>query len=556
MGKVRNFISSASHSRTLSVLVILILFAAVPLTVLVAQKQQQTQQNAEEPACPPGYQCGNGVQLSPSEVAALNAMAQSQAHGNVITDPKIINTLTTDTKIITALAPGVSIVPTEDGTGVVIVAPPSAGGSTATTTESSPQPTGDTAAQTTGPYDYCTATSTCVYLAVPYPDGRTGYINQFTGTSYTPDQVNKIPGGVPKSTTTFDPTLLNQGPIINNGSNPIYPISGGPANNITIPQDPTTLKNNTLCAHQTAYCSGAEICVDQMVPLPNNPALSSCKTDCVACGNGQSCQATPDGKTSCGQSSLICRAVVNPVPFDKQPVSFTATGGSGNYSWQLPNGNPANTTGIVAATTYAKEGKYTAALTDTLGKSATCDVTVGNGIVINFAIGIDGIGSAGDKISPRVSKFVVPNSTKQRVQATVHVSDNKTDVSGGTISTPLTYNTTSGLYEGQAIIPSSITGAHDIRVEIPAHLIKKFGTTQGLTTGQTLTGNLPSGDINGDKTIDVLDYRILVGCWFPNKSNGQSVCGAYQQESDLNGDGTVDQLDYNLLLREFGQSGD
>ena len=52
MNKVWGFISRASHSRTTAVLVILILFASVPLTVFVAQKQQQTQQRAEIPSKP------------------------------------------------------------------------------------------------------------------------------------------------------------------------------------------------------------------------------------------------------------------------------------------------------------------------------------------------------------------------------------------------------------------------------------------------------------------------------------------------------------------------
>src|SRR3990167_2757059 len=45
--KVWQLVSSSSHSRTFSLLVLLVIMAAVPLTVFVAQKQQETRQRAE-----------------------------------------------------------------------------------------------------------------------------------------------------------------------------------------------------------------------------------------------------------------------------------------------------------------------------------------------------------------------------------------------------------------------------------------------------------------------------------------------------------------------------
>ena len=49
--RFRDFISAPSHTRTISMLVILIIAAAVPLTVLVAQQRQNTQQHAAGPSC-------------------------------------------------------------------------------------------------------------------------------------------------------------------------------------------------------------------------------------------------------------------------------------------------------------------------------------------------------------------------------------------------------------------------------------------------------------------------------------------------------------------------
>lgn len=48
--KAFNLLSSPTHSRTTAILVALILFAAIPLTVIVSQKQQELRQRAAEPA--------------------------------------------------------------------------------------------------------------------------------------------------------------------------------------------------------------------------------------------------------------------------------------------------------------------------------------------------------------------------------------------------------------------------------------------------------------------------------------------------------------------------
>lgn len=47
--KFRDFVSTPTHSRTMGLLVMLVLVAAVSLTVIVAQQQQQIKQRAETP---------------------------------------------------------------------------------------------------------------------------------------------------------------------------------------------------------------------------------------------------------------------------------------------------------------------------------------------------------------------------------------------------------------------------------------------------------------------------------------------------------------------------
>lgn len=69
--KLRDFISTPTHARTLSLLGIVALVAVVSLTVVVAQQQQNLKQKASAvcedtsiPECPPeiatsGYDCSN-----------------------------------------------------------------------------------------------------------------------------------------------------------------------------------------------------------------------------------------------------------------------------------------------------------------------------------------------------------------------------------------------------------------------------------------------------------------------------------------------------------------
>ena len=61
--RFREFISAPSHTRTISALVILIIAAAVPLTVLVAQRQQEIRQHAAGPFCAGSMICTSANDL-------------------------------------------------------------------------------------------------------------------------------------------------------------------------------------------------------------------------------------------------------------------------------------------------------------------------------------------------------------------------------------------------------------------------------------------------------------------------------------------------------------
>jgi hypothetical protein len=51
----------------------------------------------------------------------------------------------------------------------------------------------------------------------------------------------------------------------------------------------------------------------------------------------------------------------------------------------------------------------------------------------------------------------------------------------------------------------------------------------------------PSPDLNGDGTVDLLDFHLL-----------RQAFGSSNPAADLNGDGTVDLLDFYILRQKVG----
>lgn len=184
--------------------------------------------------------------------------------------------------------------------------------------------------------------------------------------------------------------------------------------------------------------------------------------------------------------------------------------------------------------------------------SQLCQASANSSGNITFSIGLDGVGSVGDRINPGASSASTKNPTISPQFTMEIVNANKAVVATGTSAG--TYNSSSGLFSGSSTLTIP-AGTYDIYIKAPGHLRKKVGSTNGQTTGLNVTGNLIAGDLNGDDKVDVLDYNIFMSCSVFSTDN-HAACGSNLQAADFNGDGTVDQLDYNLLLREFGAQGD
>lgn len=82
---------------------------------------------------------------------------------------------------------------------------------------------------------------------------------------------------------------------------------------------------------------------------------------------------------SAKSSSLAC-SPWNTETTAGTPITITASGGSGNYTWSATGGTPASGTGSSFTTSFPSDGVWAATVTDPKrggGNSITCFVTIG-----------------------------------------------------------------------------------------------------------------------------------------------------------------------------------
>ncbi len=175
---------------------------------------------------------------------------------------------------------------------------------------------------------------------------------------------------------------------------------------------------------------------------------------------------------------------------------------------------------------------------------------VATGTTLALSIGLSGVGSVGDRVTSNASSS--NKSPKSTLAATVTLFSGTTQV-GGAISAALTYNSSSGKFEGPASLPGVAAGSYTVKVSALGHLRKSAGTVN-IVINQSVpaSANLFAGDIDADNDIDIFDHKILLGCSIFASPAQKVDCVGKQSESDLNLDGKVDQYDYNLFLRDYG----
>jgi len=95
-------------------------------------------------------------------------------------------------------------------------------------------------------------------------------------------------------------------------------------------------------------------------------------------------------------------------------------------------------------------------------------------------------------------------------------------------------------------------GTFDIAFKGPHWLRKVIAGAAISTSGASgQSPALVNGDINGDNSIDILDFNKLSLAWKSSPANAN-----WNPNADLNGDGKVDLLDWNVLSRNWKKTGD
>ncbi len=95
-------------------------------------------------------------------------------------------------------------------------------------------------------------------------------------------------------------------------------------------------------------------------------------------------------------------------------------------------------------------------------------------------------------------------------------------------------------------------GTFDIAFKGSHWLRKVLGGVVISTSGASgQSPSLTNGDINGDNSIDLLDFNKLSLAW-----RSTSGSANWNANADLNGDGSVDILDWNVLSKNWKKTGD
>ncbi len=169
---------------------------------------------------------------------------------------------------------------------------------------------------------------------------------------------------------------------------------------------------------------------------------------------------------------------------------------------------------------------------------------------------LHGIGSAGDSVNPNSGGNTNPLTPSRSLTVQVY---NASNVLVTTQTGTITYSTNTGAFSGNVSLGSTVpTGSYLVKVKTDKYLVRQLPGIISLSQGQSTTAptvSLIVGDINGDNSLNILDYNILLGCYsdFTPPTNCPGTNG---KESDLNDDGSVNAGDYNLFLRELSvQSG-
>ena len=179
----------------------------------------------------------------------------------------------------------------------------------------------------------------------------------------------------------------------------------------------------------------------------------------------------------------------------------------------------------------------------------------GGGTNASLQILLHGIGNGGDNVSPTSLGNMNPERPSRSVSLELFNGNNQSmGVKTGTVS----FNQSTGAFNGVVNLGTISTGAYTVKVVSPNYLRKSYPGIVSVTANQTIT--LPSislvaGDSNNDNKLSILDYNIIIDCYSDLTPPRNCADSQKKQSSDLTDDGMINQFDYNLFLRELSVQG-
>lgn len=168
-----------------------------------------------------------------------------------------------------------------------------------------------------------------------------------------------------------------------------------------------------------------------------------------------------------------------------------------------------------------------------------------------FTLLLHGIGNGGDSANPQSQGNMNPVHPQRILTVQVYNSQNQLVlIQQGTV----TYNSTQGNFTGTIDMGTTLTsGFYTVWVKTDKYLGQFIPGIQTITQSQInqiSQAALVVGDINGDNSINILDYNLLLSCTHDFSPTPPSTC-ANEAQTDLDDSGSTNSIDVNLFLREL-----
>lgn len=299
------------------------------------------------------------------------------------------------------------------------------------------------------------------------------------------------------------------------------------------------------------------------LPIPDCDSSASCN----ACISNQPNTCNGQGTRTCTYTSKTGFATCNPVtttsPCNNAPPNcsqgFICQNQTCNQITSTPSPTVTKTPTPTPSPTLQPSTTATPTRTPTPIISNTSTPTPGS-TMLALNLGLDGIGVATDNVQRQAGNTNTAGLTTNPIRPTRNIIVELFKAGSATPEITKTasirFNYASNIFTG-TIDLGQTTGTYTVKVKTPGYLKKNVGAFSfANNTINAPRADMIAGDVNGDNTLDILDYNILISCIFGNGSSCAQNSD-YNILSDLNDNGVKNQLDYSLFIRELPvQNGD